>query len=70
MDLAPLSFKGRGLIRTPLGTSETKQRTLEEIAASFGDKVITSDKQGDGEDEDPDAKCNSERVEVVYDERA
>ncbi|XRM44468.1 hypothetical protein ABZX51_007605 [Aspergillus tubingensis] len=49
---------------------ETKQRTLEEIAASFGDKVITSDKRGDGEDEDPDAKCNSERVEVVYDERA
>ncbi|PWY65140.1 MFS monosaccharide transporter [Aspergillus eucalypticola CBS 122712] len=49
---------------------ETKQRTLEEIAASFGDKVITSDKRGDGEDEDPDAKCTSERVEVVYDERA
>ncbi|GKZ33802.1 hypothetical protein AbraIFM66951_003981 [Aspergillus brasiliensis] len=48
---------------------ETKQRTLEEIAASFGDKVIMPGQGGDGEDEDPDAKCDSQRVEVVYDER-
>ncbi|OJK03375.1 hypothetical protein ASPACDRAFT_1894118 [Aspergillus aculeatus ATCC 16872] len=42
---------------------ETKRKTLEEIAASFGDKVVAAGEQGE---EDPDAKPHSQRVEVVY----
>ncbi|PTU18610.1 hypothetical protein P175DRAFT_0559427 [Aspergillus ochraceoroseus IBT 24754] len=38
---------------------ETKQKTLEEIAASFGDRVIAP------EDADPDTKPSSQRIEVV-----
>lgn len=50
-----------------LKTSETKQKTLEEIAAAFGDRVILpndadndKDRNGDG-----DEKPESQRVEVV-----
>lgn len=45
------------------GDRETKRKTLEEIAASFGDKVVAAGEQGE---EDPDAKPHSQRVEVVY----
>ncbi|EDP54357.1 MFS monosaccharide transporter (Hxt8), putative [Aspergillus fumigatus A1163] len=52
---------------------ETKQKTLEEIAASFGDKVILPEDQGDqqgenDEDEDEDVKKvkpNSQQIEVA-----
>jgi hypothetical protein len=50
--------------------SETKQKTLEEIAASFGDKVILPEDQGDehgedGEDDVKKAKSDSQRIEVA-----
>ncbi|KAF7115361.1 hypothetical protein CNMCM5793_002177 [Aspergillus hiratsukae] len=50
---------------------ETKQKTLEEIAASFGDKVILPEDQGerqgeDDEDEDmKKVKQNSQRIKVA-----
>ncbi|EYE97367.1 putative MFS monosaccharide transporter (Hxt8) [Aspergillus ruber CBS 135680] len=46
---------------------ETKQKTLEEIASAFGDKVILPDersKDGDG-NEDGDGKTDSQHVETV-----
>jgi hypothetical protein len=42
-----------------MGCSETKMKTLEEIAASFGDRVI------DAEEVDPDAKTGAR---VVHEE--
>jgi hypothetical protein len=52
--------------------SETKQKTLEEIAASFGDQVILPEDRGDEqaeEEEDDDdvkkAKSNSQQIEVA-----
>ncbi|KAB8242558.1 MFS monosaccharide transporter [Aspergillus flavus] len=45
---------------------ETKQKTLEEIAASFGDKVVAPGENGkDGDDGDDAGKPTSERVEVA-----
>ncbi|KAB8078990.1 MFS monosaccharide transporter [Aspergillus leporis] len=44
---------------------ETKQKTLEEIAASFGDKVVVPEENGKGDDGDDAGKPTSERVEVV-----
>ncbi|EAW06315.1 putative MFS monosaccharide transporter (Hxt8) [Aspergillus clavatus NRRL 1] len=52
---------------------ETKQKTLEEIAASFGDKVILPEDRVDEEDDDEDddddddlkAKPSSQQVEVA-----
>lgn len=43
--------------------SETKQKTLEEIASAFGDKVILPDEQG--KDGDGDGKADSQHVEAV-----
>jgi len=48
-------------------TSETKQKTLEEIASAFGDRVIIPDggsKDGN-RDEDGDGKTDSQHVEAV-----
>ncbi|GIJ89391.1 hypothetical protein Asppvi_008331 [Aspergillus pseudoviridinutans] len=53
--------------------AETKKETLEKIDASFGDKVILledqGEEQGEGEqDEDEDVKkvkSNSQRIEVA-----
>ncbi|KAE8393279.1 MFS monosaccharide transporter [Aspergillus alliaceus] len=45
---------------------ETKRKTLEEIAASFGDKVIAPGETGkDGDDGDDTGKPTSEREEVA-----
>ena len=55
------------ILLTMLDTSETKQKTLEEIASAFGDKVILPDersKDGDG-NEDGDGKTDSQHVETV-----
>lgn len=52
-----------------LDTSETKQKTLEEIASAFGDKVISPDERskdgGRDGDEDGDGKTGSQHVEAV-----
>lgn len=49
-------------------TSETKQKTLEEIASAFGDRVILPDERSkDGDrDEDGDGKTDPQHVEAVY----
>ncbi|PIG80787.1 MFS monosaccharide transporter (Hxt8) [Aspergillus arachidicola] len=44
---------------------ETKQKTLEEIAASFGDKVVALGENGKDGDGDDAGKPTSERVEVA-----
>lgn len=45
---------------------ETKQKTLEEIAASFGDKVVDSDEPGSRMQNDMGGlKPGEERVEVI-----
>ncbi|KAF7595055.1 hypothetical protein BBP40_007458 [Aspergillus hancockii] len=44
---------------------ETKQKTLEEIAASFGDKVVIPEENNKGDGGDDAGKPTSERVEVV-----
>lgn len=46
-------------------TRETKRKTLEEIAAAFGDMVMLNDDADHGKDRDADKKPESERVEVV-----
>ena len=57
------------ILLTMLDTSETKQKTLEEIASAFGDKVISPDersKDGDRDgDEDGGGKTGSQHVEAV-----
>lgn len=45
---------------------ETKKKTLEEIAAAFGDRVIVPGERDDGKDDDvDDDKPDSQRVEVA-----
>lgn len=46
-------------------TRETKKKTLEEIAATFGDRVMLPGERDDGKDDEDGDKPDSQRVEVA-----
>lgn len=51
---------------TMVESRETKKKTLEEIAAAFGDRVIVPGERDDGKDDGvDDDKPDSQRVEVA-----
>jgi hypothetical protein len=67
--LLPVSFPSFiEILRLTLGYSETKQKTLEEIAAAFGDKVMLHADDAVVEDamfKDDDDKSNKSRSQQV-----
>lgn len=57
---------GQKVLRVLILDRETKQKTLEEIAASFGDKVVESDETASRiRDDMGGPKPGEERVEVI-----